>query len=159
MSGERYLIQAIQSRFVTDSTLIGYCNGGCWFGAIPDMNDVAGWTFSGGTAVLSGATVAQPTWIEYRVALGGEIHTATGGRWNDVSVRVECHSLESLLKAINASERVEDLLVGWTPTITNWPGAWKVLRTGGERDGGRAPPPVSQPRWRAIGLYEFQYGT
>lgn len=159
MSGERYLIQAIQTRLNTDATLIGLCNGGVWFGAIPDLNDVAEVVFSGGAGVFSGETVATPTWIEYRVSLGGEVHEATGGRWNNVAVRVECISLATLYRAVQASEQVETLLVGWTPAITGWPDSWTVLQVGSDREGGRAPPPVSRPQWKAIGIYEFQYGT
>lgn len=156
MSGERYLAEAIFARLSTDATLIDYCNGGVWQGGIPDINDVKEVVFSGGQSVFSGNTLDTPTWIEFRVQTGGETHDATTQRFNDITVRIEVKSFEGALRTYQADARADALLVGWSPSITNWPSAFKVQRVNVERNGGIV---ANRNQWRATSLYRFQYGT
>lgn len=160
MSGERYLFEAVYNRLSTDATLVGLMNGGVWTGAIPDLNDVREVIYSGGASVFSGRTVATPTWIEMHADPGSRnASDASGDRFNDVSLRLECISLQGLLQAIDADERVNTLLIGWTPTISNWPNRWKVDMVNEGRSGGRAPPPLTRPLYRAWSVFRFRYGT
>lgn len=158
MSGERYLMQALYSRLASDATLVGYCNGGIWTGAIPDLNDVEEVVYSGGTAVFSGNYAVTPTWIEMRPYAGALELNDAADRFQDVPVRFECISLEGWLRAINADARLDDLLAAYAPTISGWANRWKAEKLDEGRGGGRAPPPVSGPIFRAWSIWRFRYG-
>jgi len=151
MSGEKALFQALYARLTLDQTLVDLVTGGVWAGRLPDRNNVRRFSWNGSAGVYGATLVAAPTWVEYLVASGGQLNDATGPLWNDLEVRIDAKSADSLLAAVNVEARVDQLLTGWTPTLTGYPGVWAVDKVNEGRD--RAP-----PVWIAYGVYRLRYG-